>query len=88
MAEEAKKDVKKEAKKEAKKEPKKKKTDRMAWFRDMRGELKKVVWPNRQTVAKNTGTVLLCSLIIGVCIWVFDFAAQSLVRVILAVFGG
>ena len=59
-----------------------------SWFREMRGELKKVVWPDRQTVAKNTGTVLLCSLCVGACIWVFDFAATSLVKMILAVFGG
>ena len=48
----------------------------------------KVVWPNRQTVTKNTGTVLLCSLLIGACIWVFDFAAVSLVQMILSFFGG
>ncbi|MBQ9493076.1 MAG: preprotein translocase subunit SecE [Oscillibacter sp.] len=66
----------------------KKKTARTSWFRETRGELKKVVWPNRQTVAKNTGTVLLCSLVIGACIWIFDFAATSLVKMILTVFGG
>ena len=54
----------------------------------MKSELKKVVWPNRQTVTKNTGTVLLCSLLIGACIWVFDFAAVSLVQMILSFFGG
>jgi len=66
----------------------KKKTARASWLRETRGELKKVVWPNRETVTKNTGTVLLCSLLIGACIWIFDFAATSLVKMILAVFGG
>ena len=65
-----------------------KKKDRGQWFREMKSELKKVVWPNRQTVTKNTGTVLLCSLLIGACIWVFDFAAVSLVQMILRFFGG
>lgn len=65
-----------------------KKRDRGLWFREMKSELKKVVWPNRQTVTKNTGTVLLCSLLIGACIWVFDFAAVSLVQMILSFFGG
>ena len=61
---------------------------RMAkFFRDTKSELKKVVWPNKQTVAKNTGTVLLFSLLIGVCIWVFDFVATSAVQMILNVFG-
>lgn len=65
----------------------KKKKDRGLWFREMKSELKKVVWPDRQTVVKNTGTVLLCSLVIGACIWIFDFVAVSAVDLILHVFG-
>lgn len=65
----------------------KKKKDRGLWFREMKSELKKVVWPNKQTVLKNTGTVLLCSLVIGACIWVFDFVALSAIQMILSVFG-
>lgn len=64
-----------------------KKKDRGLWFREMKSELKKVVWPNKQTVLKNTGTVLLCSVVIGACIWVFDFVAVSVVQMILNVFG-
>ena len=65
----------------------KKKKDRGLWFREMKSELKKVVWPNKKTVMQNTGTVLLCSLAIGACIWVFDFVAVSAVQIILNVFG-
>ena len=65
----------------------KKKRDRGLWFREMKSELKQVVWPNKQTVMKNTGTVLLCSLVIGACIWIFDFVAVSAVDMILSVFG-
>ena len=54
-----------------------KKKDRGLWFREMKSELKKVVWPNKQTVLKNTGTVLLCSVVIGAFIWAFDFVAVS-----------
>lgn len=63
-----------------------KKKDRGHWFREMKSELKKVVWPTKQTVAKNTGTVLLCSLLIGACIWIFDFVAVSAVDMILKLF--
>lgn len=63
-----------------------KKKDRGRWFREMKSELKKVVWPTKQTVAKNTGTVLLCSLLIGACIWIFDFVAVSAVDLILNLF--
>ena len=65
----------------------KRKTDRGLWFREMKSELKKVVWPNKETVAKNTGTVLLCSVVIGAFIWIFDFVAVSAVQMILNVFG-
>ena len=65
----------------------KKKRSRGAWFREMKSELKKVVWPDRKTVIANTGTVLLCSLVIGACIWIFDGVAGSAVQMILGVFG-
>ena len=64
-----------------------KKKDRGLWLREMKSELKKVVWPNKKTVAKNTGTVLLCSLGIGAFIWIFDFVSVSAVQIILNVFG-
>ena len=64
-----------------------KKKDRGRWLREMKSELKKVVWPDRKTVMKNTGTVLLCSLLIGACIWVFDWVAVSGVDLILHLFG-
>ena len=60
-----------------------KKKDRGLWFREMKSELKKVIWPDKKTVMKNTGTVLLCSLVIGVGIWVFDFVAVSAVQMLI-----
>ena len=63
-----------------------KKRDRGLWFREMKSEMKKVIWPDRKTVAKNTGTVLLCSLVIGACIWIFDFVASTAVEMILGLF--
>ena len=61
----------------------KKKKDRGLWFREMKSELKKVVWPNKKTVLKNTGIVLMCSLAIGACIWIFDGVLGTLVQMIL-----
>ncbi len=42
------------------------------FFRDIRSELKKVVWLNRKQLVNNTITVLLACLIIGAVIWVAD----------------
>ena len=68
-------------------EEKKVKKDRGRWFREMRSELKKVVWPSKEKVAKNTGTVVLYSVIIGACIWLFDGVAALLIKTLLNVFG-
>ena len=65
-----------------------KKKDRGKWFREMKSELKKVVWPTGKDTAKNTGTVLLCSLCVGACIWVFDAVAMLAVKSLLGVFAG
>ena len=58
------------------------------WFREMRSELKKVVWPDGKTTAKNTGTVLLCSVAVGACIWIFDGVAMLLIKTLIGAFTG
>ena len=45
------------------------------YFRELRSELKKVVWPTLPQVLKNTLIVVLCVLVVGVFIWVFDYVA-------------
>ena len=44
------------------------------FFKDLRGETKKIVWPTRQMVIKSTGVVLAAILVIGAGIWIIDFA--------------
>ena len=46
------------------------------YFRELRSELKKVVWPTPKQVVKNTLIVGACVLFIGVFIWLFDFVAR------------
>lgn len=67
-------------------EEKKARRDLGKWFREMRSELKKVVWPSGKETMKNTGTVLLCSLAVGVFIWVFDWFAVSAVNLLIGLF--
>ena len=67
-------------------EEKKVAKDRGKWFREMRSELKKVVWPDGKTTAKNTGTVLLCSLIVGAAIWILDAVAVLAVNTLIGLF--
>ena len=64
----------------------KKVKDRGRWFREMKSELKKVVWPSGKETMKNTGTVLLCSLIVGAFIWIFDAVAVLAVNTLTGLF--
>lgn len=50
------------------------------FFKDVRYELKKVIWPTRQQLINNTGTVLLACLIIGALIWIVDVVMDKLLK--------
>ena len=46
------------------------------YFRELKSELKKVVWSTPKQVAKNTLIVIACVLVVGVFVWMFDFVAN------------
>ena len=56
------------------------------WFREMRSELKKVVWPSRKQLIQNSLVVLLCVLVVGVFIWIFDAVANLVVQGLIGLF--
>ena len=56
------------------------------YFRELRSELKKVVWPTPQQVLKNTAVVVVCVIAVGVFIWLFDFLAQIGIDALIRVF--
>ena len=56
------------------------------WFRDMKSELKKVVWPSRKQVIQNALVVLLCVLVVGVFIWIFDAVGNLFVQWLIGLF--
>ena len=49
------------------------------YFRELKSELKKVVWPTPKQVLKNTLIVAACVVCIGVFVWLFNFASLSVV---------
>ena len=42
------------------------------FFKEVKSEMKKVVWPSRKQVIKNTLIVIASVVIIGVVIWALD----------------
>ncbi|MBQ6894589.1 MAG: preprotein translocase subunit SecE [Clostridia bacterium] len=55
--------------------PKKKLGNKIVrFFKELKSELKKVVWPSKGQVIKNTLIVIAAVIIIGIVIWVLDLA--------------
>ena len=80
----AKKAKKADNKKKAKKEPSKFSPKNIGkgiarFFKDLRGETKKIVWPGFKMVVKSTGIVLATIVILGAGIWLVDFAISGAV---------
>ncbi len=42
------------------------------FFKGVKGEFKKIVWPSFSTVVKNTAVVVVFCVVIGVLVWVLD----------------
>lgn len=49
------------------------------YFKDVRTELRRVIWPTRKQLTNNTITVLLSCLIIGAIIWCSDLVFMKLI---------
>ena len=56
------------------------------YFRELRSELKKVVWSTPQQVLKNAAIVVCCVIAVGVFIWLFDFVANIGIDALISVF--
>lgn len=56
------------------------------WFREMRSELKKVSWPTAKATMKNVGIVIVCVVIVGLVIGVFDVLVKAVVDALLKLF--
>ncbi len=55
------------------KKPQAKKPNKITkYFRDLKSEFKKVVWPSKKAVVNNTGIVLTAMIVSGLAIWGLD----------------
>ena len=57
------------------------------WFKEMKSELKKVQWPTKKQTINNTVIVIICCIIVGICIWLFDALAGAVITALLDLFG-
>ena len=63
-----------ELKKEAEKQPEKKKN---SFFKGVKAEFKKIIWPTKATVARETGAVVFFGIVLGVLIAVIDWLLKT-----------
>lgn len=54
------------------------------YFREVRSELGKVIWPKREEVVKLTATVLLISAIVGLYLTALDLGFTKLIETIIS----
>ena len=50
----------------------KEKTQKKSWFKGLQAEFKKVIWPDKKTLAKQTTAVVAVSVVLGAVIAVID----------------
>ena len=52
------------------------KAKKSSWFKGLKAEFKKIIWPDKKTLAKQTVAVTVCSLILGAIIAIVDALLQ------------
>ncbi len=57
------------------------------WFRDMKSELKKVVWPSGKQLVNNSLVALAVMAVCAVIVWGFDELASGFVSLLLLIGG-
>jgi len=58
-----------------------------AWFSGIKGEFKRIAWPNRTEAAKMTVVVIVTSAIVGAIIAGYDFILSTLYNLMITVLG-
>ncbi len=53
------------------------------WFRGMKSELKKVVWPTKKQTVNNSLVVLVTVAASSVLVWALDLLASGFVNILL-----
>ena len=57
------------------------------WWREMKSELKKVIWPTPKQAAKNTGVSLVVMIASAIVIWGFDELAGTVIKAVISLAG-
>ena len=53
------------------------------WFKELEREVKKIIWPDKLTLAKQTAAVVSVSVVLGAIIALIDFLVQNGVDILI-----
>ncbi len=59
------------------------KKGRSDWFKELKREFKKIIWPDKTTLAKQTAAVVSVSVALGAIIALIDFLVQNGVDILI-----
>ena len=48
------------------------KAKKPSWFKELKAEFNRIIWPTKERIAKETAVVVICAIIIGVIVAVLD----------------
>lgn len=54
------------------------------FFKDTKGEFKKIIWPTKETTFRDTGATLLMCVIIGLFVALFDLGLSALIKLMMS----
>ena len=49
------------------------KAPKKSWFKGMKSEFKKIVWPDKETLSKQTIAVVIVTILLGAIIFLLDY---------------
>lgn len=55
------------------------------YFKDLRSEMKKVVWPGRKQVVNNTGVVMTVMCVTGLFLFAIDTGLAAVIKALLSI---
>ena len=58
------------------------------WFRELKAEMRKIVWPTKQQTLNNVLVVVATVLIVGIFVWVLDLIFGGLVAAVIGMLAG
>lgn len=52
------------------------KAPKKSWFKGMKSEFKKIVWPDKETLTKQTVVVTIVTILLGIIIYLLDYVIE------------